>query len=308
MEQSVSRRTLLAAAPLAASLAAAPGLARAAPGASPKPSLRPEEVAERLTDPATRARVQARVRGSCGTETVPVFYRLDIYGFAGNGNLIPFFTMNHLSINEWTPREDNQYEARTFECGAYCKFGTDEPLEEWTNPITGELRKVWQFLGGPFTVTTGPDGVVAKGAELTPKPATMEAFGDTFFLNAAADMAIPNPISQEKYPKLWSGPMSFWDTLSTVMTGIDDAFDEARDNVPAVYQFQNMASWHPWLGMGDHPGRTVGRSVGAKLSSLDEIPGPARASLEKLTPQIFDRESWTTRRMDVPEYLRSLEG
>ena len=128
MNPDISRRTLLSAAPIAASLAmAAP--AGAAPVARRPGGMRPEEVAERLQDAATRAKVQARVRGSCAKETVAVFYRLDIHGFAGDGNLIPFFTMNHLSINEWTPLPDNLYEARTFECGAYCRFGTDEPLE-----------------------------------------------------------------------------------------------------------------------------------------------------------------------------------
>lgn len=307
MDFDLSRRRLMAAAPLAASMfAAAPALA--APVARPRATISPEDVAERLKDPATRARVQARVRGSCGQETVPVFYRLHIYGFTGDGNLIPFFTMNHLSVNEWTPLPNDEYQAKTFECGAYCKFGTDEPLEVWTNPVTGEERKVWQFLGGPFTVTTGPNGIKAAGAELTPKPAVMEAFGDTFFLNASADMAMPNPIPKDKYPKLWAGPMSYWDTMSSVMCSIEDAFDESITQAPSVSQFQNMAGWHPWLGMGSRPGRTVGRAIGTKLASLDEIPGPARASLEKLTPQIFDRENWTSPRMDIPEYLRSLES
>ncbi|MBT0671024.1 DUF1838 family protein [Novosphingobium profundi] len=307
MDLDISRRKLIAAAPLAASLlASAPAFA--APAPRPRTVLSPEEVAERLRDPAIRARVQARVRGSCAAETVPVFYRLHIYGFLGDGNLVPFFTMNHLSVNEWRPLANNEYEARTFECGAYCKFGTDEPLEVWTNPVTGEQRKVWQFLGGPFTVTTGPDGIKASGAELTPKPAVMEAVGDTFFLNASADMAIPNPIPKDKYPKLWAGPMSYWDTMSSVMCTTADAFDDSLSQAPAVTQFQNMAAWHPWLGMGSHPGRTVGRAIGAKLASFDEIPAPARASLEKLTPQIFDREGWTKPRMDIPEYLRSLSG
>lgn len=305
MSNAISRRGLIAAAPVAASLAV--GMPALAAAAGKRPRVDDREVAALLADPARRARVQARVRGSCTRQTVPIFYRLDIYGFTGDGNLVPYFTLNHLSVNEWTPLAGDRYEARTFECGVYCRFGTDEALERWTNPVTGEVRKVWQFVGGPFTVVTGADGMIATGAELTPKPATMEAFGDTFFLNTSASMARANPVSREKYPDEWSGPMAYWDTISSVMCSTDAAFDESIASAPAVCQFQNLAIWSPWMGMGARPGRTYGHAVGAKLRSLDEIPAPARATLERYTPEIFDRANWTKLRMDVPEYLESLK-
>ncbi|MFM2372932.1 MAG: hypothetical protein RIS85_2654, partial [Pseudomonadota bacterium] len=124
MRSDVTRRTMIAGLPLAAGLAAAPALARtAAPSASP--TLSDAEANARLADPATRARIRARVAGSCEKETINIFYRLNIYGFTGEGNLVPFYTLNHLSVNEWTPLPGNRYQAKTFECGVYCAFDTD---------------------------------------------------------------------------------------------------------------------------------------------------------------------------------------
>jgi len=306
MDMPVTRRSLIAAAPAAACLATTGALAAPSHRGKAAAAIDDAGVAARLADPATRARVQARVRGSCSRETVPIFYRLDIYGFTGEGNIVPYFTLNHLSVNEWTPLPGNEYEARTFECGVYCRFGTDEILDEWTNPVTGENRKVWQFLGGPFTVVTGADGMRAKGAELTPQPARMEAFGGTFFLTSSASMARPNPTAPADHPELFSGSMAYWDTVSTVMADTADAFDETISSAPAVCQFQNLGMWHPWMGMGQRQGRTYGRAAGTKLRSLDEIPAAARATLEARTPEIFDRTKWQAPRFDIPEYIKSI--
>lgn len=298
MDSTLSRRQLIAAAPLVAGAGLVPHAATAAPSL-PRPD---------LADPRTRAKVRARIIGSCAQETVFVFYRLNIYGFTGDGNLIPFFTMNNLSIGEWTPLADGTYQSRTVESGVYCKFDTDEPLDEWDNPLTGERRKVWQFVGGPFTVTIGADGVVTKGADLRPDTLRMEEFGGMVFVPTAASAAFPNAATPEKWPKLSSGPTTFWESHATFAARAEDAYNEAQSSAPAFCQFQNLASWQAWMGMGrdkngPRPGRTYGKAHGTKLRSLDELPAGARRGLESHTPEIFDWKSWPKPRFDVLEYL-----
>lgn len=306
MNPDLTRRAVMAGLPLAAGIAAASATA-AKPGQASS-AMSDAEAMARLADPATRARVRARVAGSCEAETVNIFYRLNIYGFTGEGNLVPFYTLNHLSVNEWTPLSGNRYQAKTFECGVYCAFDTDEVLAEWKNPLTGEMRKPFQFLGGPFTVTHGPDGMVAMGAELTPRPMRMEAFGGTLFLGAMADMARPNPISPEKYPQFSSGPIAYWDTVSTTGASVAQAFDESITSADAFHHFQNLGSWHPWMKMGARPGRTHGRAAGVKVRSLDQIPAAALKGLEQYTPEIFDRKAWTKPRFDTLEYIATQTG
>jgi Protein of unknown function (DUF1838) len=294
MPVQVSRRKLIASAPLGlAAMAGAPALAA---------RRRPNPSRAVPTDPAARARMRARIIGSTAEETTWIFYRLNIYGFAG-GQLIPFFTMNHLSVNQWKPVAADQFSTRTFECGVYCRFDTDEPLEYWDNPVTGERRKVWQFLGGPFQVTIGADGIVTRGAELDPKTLRMEALGGMVVVPTAASMVRPNPVDPAKWPKLYAGPRVFWESQATYAATQDQAFDEGLSAADSFCHFQNLGSWHPWLGMGQQEGRTYGNSHGAKLRSLDGIPLAARRTLEKHTPQIFDTASWTKPRMDIPEYL-----
>ena len=253
-------------------------------------------------DPIARARMRARIIGSTADETVYMFYRLNLYGYDG-GQLVPFFTMNHLSVNRWRQVAPDRFVTSTAESGVYCKFDTDEVLEEWENPITHEKRRVWQFLGGPFDVAVGPDGIVTKNADLAPKPLRMEVVGESVILPTAASMAMPNRIDPVKWPKLYSGPTSYWESQATYATPRAQAFDESLACADAFCHFQNLGSWHPWLGMGQRPGRTYGNSHGAKLRSLDQIPLAARKGLEKYTPEIFDTASWTRPRLDIVEYM-----
>jgi hypothetical protein len=253
-------------------------------------------------DPAARARMRARIIGSTAGELVYMFYRLNIYGYDG-GQLVPFFTMNHLSVNRWSKVAPDRYVTKTHECGVYCKFDTDEVLEEWENPFTKEKRKVWQFLGGPFDVTIGADGIVTKNAELAPKPLRMEVYGDTVIVPTAASMARPSPVDPVRFPKLYAGPTSYWESQATYASPRKQAFDEHVTCADAFCHFQNLGSWHPWLGMGQRPGRTYGNSHGAKLRSLDGIPLAARKGLEKYTPEIFDTPNWAKPRLDILEYL-----
>lgn len=253
-------------------------------------------------DPVARARMRARIIGSTAGGQVYMFYRLNIYGYDG-GQLVPFFTMNHLSVNRWQQVAPDRFATRTHESGVYCRFDTDEVLEEWENPFTHEKRRVWQFLGGPFDVMIGPDGIVTKNAELAPMPLRMEVVGETVIVPTAASMARPNPIDPQRWPKLYSGPTSYWESQATYATPRKQAFDKHVTCADAFCHFQNMGSWHPWLGMGQRPGRTYGNSHGAKLRSLDGIPLAARKGLEKYTPEIFDTANWSKPRLDILEYM-----
>jgi len=302
-DTAISRRSVLAGMPVAAGagLVGMAGLGASASAAAP--SISAGEAAERLTDPATRARVRARVIGSVAEEISYKFFRLHLYAFLGDGNLIQLFTMNHLSAGKWRPAGGNMYHSTTWECGYYCRFDTDEPLEKWDNPVTGETLDVFNFLGGPFEVNIGADGVETQGADLRPQVLRMEAINNQLIVPTIASMALPQMVDGEKYPASWSGPTNFWESQATFSANVEDAFNEELTKAPAFCHFQNLASWHPWLRMGSRPGRTYGNARGAKISSLSEIPGNILADLEKYTPEIFDLDSWTTPRLETLEYL-----
>ena len=256
-----------------------------------------------LEDPAVRARVRAKVSGSAAEETVYKFYRLHLYAYMHDGNLKPLYTMNNLNVTLCRPLEDNYYAFKVFEAGVYCKFDTDEVLESWENPITGEVREPWTFIGGPLNVKLGPDGVeTPPEATVHPTALRMEAYGGMVFVPVASHFSYPSPFDPEEWPKESAGPVNYWDSLFVLASKVEDVANPDIDNAPAFCQFQNLVSWGPWVGMGGIAGRSYGRAYGTKLSGPDDLPPGARRSLELKAPKIFDVESWTDYHDYIQEY------
>lgn len=257
-----------------------------------------------LDDPKQRAMIRAKVVGSTAEETIYSLFRLHLYGYMNGGNLVPFFTMNNLSVTKWRPLPNGNYQATGAECGVYCRFDTDEVLDVWENPITGEKRPVWEFLGGPLTAEIGPDGATTGGvAELKPVSLRMEVLGDMLFVPTQSDRSYPNPFDPKKWPTESPGPTTYWDSHFVYAAKVEDVVNPALHAAPAFCQFQNLGSWHPWLGLGGHEGRTYGKAYGAKLKSVDDIPPAVRAGFDKKTPEIFSFDSWTAPHIDFKDYM-----
>ena len=291
MSDQLSRRRLLAAAPaVGAATLSTTGHAAAARTLN-------------LDDRKVRVHTRAKIMGSVAADTVYKFYRLHIYGYMNEGNLIPFFTLNNINITEWTPQSDGNFRSKTFETGVYCKFATDEPLDTWVNPVTGAKREVWQFLGGPFFTDISADGMKTTGAELQPEAPPMEIMGDMVFIRTAASASWPNPMKPSVWPTQSAGPMAYWESHSTTSARVEDVLNPAIKAAPISGHFQNMASFHPWMGMGARPGRTYGKAHGTKFMALNDLPAAALKGFEKKTPQVFDLKAWKEPALDIPSWM-----
>ena len=256
------------------------------------------------SNPQERARIKAAVKGSSANETVYSFFRLHIYAYANKDNLIPLVTMSNLNVAKWRPLDNGNYGASVYEAGVYTKFDSDEVLEEFTNPITGKKRKPWRFLGGPIKVQIGPDGIVTgPTATLKPKEMEIQVLGDTVMIPTASAFSFPNPISPKAFPKESSGEKIYWDSHYVFFSNLKDVLNKSITSIPSHIQFQNLVSFHPWLGMEGVEGRTWGRAYGTKVKSIDQIPEKYLRGIEKETPEIFDIENWKEPGDDYKEYI-----
>ncbi|MCB2109149.1 MAG: DUF1838 family protein [Rhodobacteraceae bacterium] len=257
-------------------------------------------------DPKERARFRARITGPSIEEHVHSYTKLHIYGYMNDGNMIPFFTLLNYAHSFWKPDADGMtYSATAFECGVYCQFGTEEPLDVWENPVTGEKREVWQFLGGPLKIKVGPEGSITdENATVKPQTMPMEIIGDYFYMPQQSSFKFPNPLSPDKYPSESAGRMFFWDSHFTYSVPLDDLAGQSTPRAKTAVQYVNMVTWHPWIGMGNRPGKTIGRAYGAKLKSLDDLPVNVRKAVEAKTPEVFDTDHWTAFRDDIGLYVK----
>jgi hypothetical protein len=261
----------------------------------------------RLDDPAERARIRAKIVASAAAETVPAFYRLHIYAYLHQGNLIPLYTMNNVAVKVCKPMANGNTLIVNYEAGVYCKFDTHDVLETWRNPVTDEVLEPWHFIGRPLSVEIGPDEVITgPGATLKPKPMAIETVGDTVIMPTMSGFAYPNPFSPAEFPEDSSGPTMFWDSHYVYFAPLAEVADPAVLRASASIQFQNLVSFQPWAGMGTRPGRSWGRAFGRKLQTLEQIPAAARPGLEKKTPMLFDLANWPKDRDDSAEFKKVL--
>jgi len=213
--------------------------------------------------------------------------------------------MQNLNAARWKPQANGNFSGTVYEVGIYTAFDTDEPVDTWVNPVTGDTREVWPFFGGPLSVEIGPDGIVTgPEATLKPKEMRLDVLGDRVIAANQSAFSFPNPFKEEQWPKEAGGPTFFWDSHYYFNANLADLLNPDTTSVISAVQFQNLVSFHPWLGMGKTPGRTYGKGLGAKLRSLDDLPSAPRALLERRAPEIFDLDGWTRPRIDFVEYMQ----
>ena len=263
------------------------------------------ELATMLDDPVARTKLIAKVLGSTAEEDRHAFMKFHIFGYAGDGNLIPFFTMNNYIIQKWAPGDDGSFSVQHYEVAYYAKFDTDEAISEWTNPLTDEVVELPHFVLGPVPRNYGP-GISEGAASFAPDPMNITMIGDRVYIPTLTRQTIPNSLSPEEWGVYSSGPTVYWDSMLVYSADIRDVLDEEKTHVPAEMHMQNLVSWAPYLKLGQSPGRTMVRAYGQHISGPDDLPENVRANLQKYTPEIFDLASWTDLRIDSIELNNKL--
>jgi hypothetical protein len=248
-----------------------------------------------FTDPRTSLRTHVKMVGSLGKATVFSFMRLNIYADLGEGNFVPFFTMNNILVDYWQPKGDDQHEMRKYEVGFYTRFDSQEPLEEFLNPVTGKTSAIHHFRLGPVPRLYTPSGVIAMG--YTPILLPIEVIGERVFLATQSIESRPDMVNP--------GRTSYTNSFMTMSASLADIIDPAVLSAPVHVQLQNKNRWAPWMGMEDRPGGTVARGFGGKVASLDALPKTVIEGARRFVPEIFDTANWHDFVFEDSEYLKS---
>jgi hypothetical protein len=286
----ISRRNILSATAMSGVGFAASAVLGATANGKPTPAM------PNFNDPLMALRTHVKMVGSLGKEPVVSFMRLNIYADLGEGNFIPFFTMNNILVDYWEPKGNDQHEMRKYEVGFYTRYDSQEPLEEFANPVTGKTTAIHHFRLGPVPRLYTPTGVIAMG--YTPKLLPIEVIGDRVFLATESIESRPDMIRP--------GETSYTNSFMTMSAALQDIVNPAVLSAPVHLQLQNKNRWAPWMGMGDRPGGTVARGFGGKVASLDALPEAVKSGARRFVPQIFETATWSEFVFEDSEYLKEL--
>ncbi len=259
-----------------------------------------------LSTPEARSSIITKVMGSIGTEETHAFMRFHMYGYTGDGNLMPLFNLNSYILQKWKQVQPGTSELRHYEVGYYCDFDTDNPITHWTNPFSGKTIEFEPFILGPIGRLYTPEGIIAPG--IAPNPLRINVIGNRVFVPAQSIESFPNVFTPEEWPEISTGPKVYWDSMYTFSANIDDVLNPELTCAPAEIHMQNFTSWQPWLGFGNNQGRSMARAFGCNISGFDALEPQVRAGFEKFTPAIFDTDNWNDVRFDSMDYYNKAKA
>lgn len=265
-----------------------------------------QKLASRLKDPEARSKLIAKVMGSTVEDERHAFLKFHVFGFAGDGNIIPFFTMNNYVVQKWSPGEDaGDFLVQHYEVAYYSKFDEEEPIDIFKNPLTGENIEMPHFVLGPLSREYTAQRSDNR-ATFAPDPLNITMIGDRVYIPTLTALAFPNRMPPGDWGPYYTGPITYWDSMLVFSADVEDVLNDELTHTDAEIHMQNLVSWAPYLKVGQFPGRTMVRAYGQHISGYDALPANIRINLKKHTPEIFDIEGWTETRIDSLDLINDL--
>ncbi|MEO0411980.1 MAG: DUF1838 family protein [Pseudomonadota bacterium] len=259
-----------------------------------------------LKTPSEQFKTRIKVIGSLANEPVYTFMRLNVFGDPHNGNFLPMFTMNNLLIDHWEKTGEDEYVMTKFEAAYFTEFDSDNPIETWDNPFTGETIEIFNFQLGPVQREYRPGEVTAMAYAPTFVP--IEVIGERVFVASHSIDEGANFFTADEYPIEASGsPVSYLNSFMTWSANVEDVANPEIMSAPAHVQIQNKVPWAPWMRMRGRPGGTSLRGFGAKISGLDALPDHVIAGFETYVPDILKENQWEEMIFETTHYLQYLE-
>jgi len=264
-----------------------------------------------LSDPKVRFQAKLKVRGSLAEENVHRVSTGHVWMYLPETHSYePFCSLENYQVSEWTHSKDGMFRSRMFEAAIYMKFGTDEVMETWKNPFTGETVEVHHYAIGPMKATYNPNAIDSDaGAEnaervIIAKDINWQIVADTIYMPSDSSVFYRNPLQPDKWPRASAGEFFGWDSFIMFAAKVADLSDPGIKQAMAQSWYQENIRWQPWMLMGERPGRLVARGFGKKMR-WDTIPVDRVKRIEKYVPEVLDRDSWSEFKNEFLWYMRT---
>jgi hypothetical protein len=287
----VSRRELLLAtgtAAIGAPLLLGTGAASAAAGAG---SATPTRID--FNDPAQNLRAFMRLTADVDpTKESAGWFAGHIFAVIGDDKPLQMLCgVEGFGVMRVAPQKDGTYRIFNRELAFYKDPKTDEFLDEWTNPLSGEKCQVSPIHNRIVNATVAPivrqdfDGHMVE----QPFNPSWTFLDGQVFQVFELHTAFPNPMKVEEWPRESSGPVTRISEIFQRTCSVADLENPTLTSVPSAGTWTRVGPWLPWMLMGQAPGHVLYRTFMKKLGSSSKLP-----------PRLLERAS-----ARYPDFLRA---
>ena len=186
----------------------------------------------------------------------------------------------------------------------YTDPATGELLRTWNNPWTGSTVNVLQTANDPVNqrpqFAVGADGKAARWNGTTS--------GKTWWSTITVPLFYNNPLGGD-YQKYVGGTYHATEMFN-FFGNIDELVSDKVANPPIEVGWVRLASWLPWMEMGDRAGMIYIHAAGRKLERFDQLPAVMLKEIETTYPEYRtpppgddtreNETSWTYFKKKVP--------
>ena len=229
--------------------------------------------------PRENVRTMARLTSTLEPGKVGhVRYQGKAFALLDDGRNLPLYEIDGIGVLRSLPQESGAIRFLFSEFALYIDPATGRPLERWTNPVTNREVEVWHMRNGPvnyelapdkasFGAFTRTDGASGAGFQL---PWVRRGPFATFALDVVSNR--PNALDPAEWPLESSGKALMTTEHSQYSMLERDLTDRRLLSIPFFASLQSLKPWHPWMLMGQRPGRIFTRMVAQKVSGPDVLP------------------------------------
>ena len=183
--------------------------------------------------------------------------------------------------------EHGAYETTAISMVFYTDLETGEFLETFKNPFTGQEVEIGYFPARPATQLRSTDeSHEERPAQGGFRSIRMHPLGPAVI--EGDDVWVRDDAIFRREPETPEAGRPFrGNDWSTYHGSLSDVGNPEVLNAPATWHFNDILSYVPWMGMGDHPGDYVSRGFGRKVSSFDSMPARLREFIRTRHPEIY---------------------
>ena len=205
--------------------------------------------------------------------------------------------------------ENGAYTSYWKEVGFYKDLRTNQIIETWKNPYTGETNEVMHIhnrmvkghLGTHFRVSSPVGDQAGRMDFKFPNYRASDDPTNPFVLNwtEMGDQTsvwldfrgeVPNLLDPKVWVKESTGERLPICEMFEYVANTSELNDRGLDRVGHSGSWIRLAPWLPWQMMGRAEGRLFYRCTTKKLGGLAEVPAPVRAYTEKHYEQYLVEE------------------
>lgn len=250
-----------------------------------------------LATGAGNARTMARIAGNTDLQsTKHGWYRGRIMGVAPGGAVRDLLGIKGMSSQRLQRLQDRPgWSLLQKEVGFFFDLASDEVIDDWVNPYSGELVEVMHIANASVSREIEPvvreskfydDPQKAKDSE-RPFLLPWRRAGDRLFVEQHVHFWARNPLDPAIWVRESSGPMI---QVSDMMSFNVRASDVAN---PELTSLENWGSWvhvkpwQPWMLMGTAPGHCLYNCFTGSADRLEDIPADIVAAVSERFPDFL---------------------